>query len=257
MTSIRSAVLACAVLVAGSLSAGAADLGAGRGGSLKDYGYTPQMVASPAASWYVRIDGGYARFDDPIITEDGRFDLINTSIDETWTLGGGVGMYFGRGWRGDITVTKVFEADAAGTLQAGSSINGERRFGIDSTVVLANLYYDFNMGSRFTPYLGLGLGFAHNRTKAGTISDSCGCTGVIEEGDQRHVAAAAMAGFSVALRDRLHLDAGYRFMYLGEVATGPIRATTIAPVATVVSNDPSVESIHSHEFRVGLRYDIR
>jgi opacity protein-like surface antigen len=258
MTSIRRAVLTGAALIAGAFSATAADLGNGRGGSLKDYGYTPQMATSPAASWYVRFDVGHARFDDPIMVEDGRFDLTNTAIDETWTLGGGIGMYFSNKWRGDITVSHLFDTDARGTLQAGSSINGERRFGFDSTVVLANIYYDFDRGGRINPYLGLGLGVAHNRTKTGSVSDACGCTGTIESGDERHVAAAAMAGVSIALRDRLHFDAGYRFLYLGEVATGPIRATTTAlPVTTYVSNDPTVENIHAHEFRVGLRYDIR
>jgi opacity protein-like surface antigen len=257
MTSIRSAILAGVALIAGSISAQAADLGAGRGGSLKDYGYTPAMVQSAPASWYVRIDGGHARFDDPLMVEDGRFDLTHTSYDDAWSLGGGAGMYFSKNWRADVSVTHFFESDVKGTLQAGSSINGERRFGMDSTVVLASLYYDFDLRSRFTPYIGVGLGAVHHRTKTGTVSDACGCTGTIEAADQWHVAAAAMAGFSLALRDRLHFDAGYRFLYLGEASTGPIRATTTAPVATYISDDPSIENIHAHEFRVGLRYDIR
>lgn len=258
MTSIRGAIALGAALLVGAVSAQAADLGNGRGGSLKDYGYTPAMVASPASSWYVRLDGGHVRFDDPIMVEDGRFDLTETSIDDTWSLGGGIGAYFGKGWRGDLTVTHLFETDARGTLQTGSSINGVRRFGLDSTVVLANVYYDFDLGNRVTPYIGVGLGATHNRTKAGTVSDACGCTGVIEEGDQWHVAAAAMAGFSFAIRDRLHFDAGYRFLYLGEVSTGPIRANVPALlVPDVISKDPTVENLHAHEFRVGLRYDIR
>lgn len=49
----------------------------------------------------------------------------------------------------------------------------------------------------------------------------------------------------------LYLDVGYRFLYLGEVATGPI--VTTVPIA----EDPTVESLIAHEFRVGLRYDFR
>jgi len=259
MTSIRGAFALGAALIVASFSAQAADLGQGRGGSLKDYGYTPAMVASPAASWYVRLDAGYARYDRPIMVENGIYDLIDTSIDSTWTLGGGVGTYLAKHMRADLTVHHHFESDASGLLAtAGAPLQGVRRFGLDSTVVLANLYYDFDMGSRFTPYIGVGLGGVHHRTKTATVTDGCGCTGTIEANDSWHVAAAAMAGFSVALRERLHFDAGYRFLYLGETSTGPIRATTIGPpVVNVVSQDPTVENIHAHEFRVGLRYDIR
>ena len=38
------------------------------------------------------------------------------------------------------------------------------KFDFSSTVVLANLYYDFNRGGRFIPYIGGGIGFAHNET---------------------------------------------------------------------------------------------
>ena len=64
-----------------------------------------------------------------------------------------------------------------------------------------------------------------------------------------------MAGFSVQLRERMALDAGYRFLYLGETATGSGSdrqgAVHIVPTIRRSSN------IHAHEFRVGLRYDFR
>ena len=53
----------------------------------------------------------------------------------------------------------------------------------------------------------------------------------------------------------LYLDVGYRFLYLGETATGPVSLTNTS--GTIVSRDPTVEDIHAHEFRVGLRYDLR
>ena len=68
--------------------------------------------------------------------------------------------------------------------------------------------------------------------------------------------------FQIKLRDRLSFDAGYRFLYLGEAQTGPVNATYTAPVAGghagagTVSQDPLVEDIHAHQFRLGLRYDI-
>lgn len=274
-------LLSAAFVLGGAAGASAADL---YGGSIKDGPVMMAPMPGPMPSWYVRVDGGYAGYDTPAITEDHYFDLVNTDIDNTWTVGGGIGRYFGNGFRGDVTIDHRFESDVTGNLADPlSNLPGTRTFGLKSTVVLANLYYDFDLGSRLTPYIGVGLGFSHNSTEDGTVNDPCGClTGTIEGDSQTDVAAALMAGLSVKLRGgtttvpgsfkdgsvtvdsgrSLFLDVGYRFLYLGEAATGPVNATYTAPVAGghggsgTVSQDPIVEDIHAHELRVGLRYNL-
>lgn len=256
MTSIRGTLLLGAALMLGGVAgAEAADLN--YGGSIKDGGYMAPMTA-PEPRLYFRVDGGYAFHDDPTMVENGIYDLTETSIGNAWTVGGGVGMYFSRNVRADITVDHRFNADVEGNLaDHAATLEGVRRFGLSSTVALANVYYDFDTRSRFTPYVGVGLGFVHHKTKDGTVDNPCGgCTGIVEGDSSTHVAAALMAGFSVALRDRLMLDAGYRFLYLGETATGPVTFNCGACTQTV-SEDPTVESIHAHEFRVGLRYNVQ
>ncbi len=281
MTSTRIAtLLGTALILATPFGADAADLYGNGGGSIKD-SYVAAEPAMPA-SWYVRIDGGYGAHDDPIMTEDHIYDLVDTDIEGTWTLGGGIGRYFTSSIRGDITYDHRFEADAQGTLlDNAATLPGVRKFGLESDVVLFNLYYDFNREGRFNPYLGVGLGVTKNETTTGSVSDDCGCTGTIAGDSNTHVAGAIMAGFTARLRGgnsagagwghgtkdgaiavnsgrSLYLDVGYRFLYLGEAATGPI---TLDPTAvgppTIISEDPTVEDIHAHEIRVGLRYDIR
>jgi opacity protein-like surface antigen len=272
MISFGRTLLLGAVLAIGTVTgASAADLG-GQGGSLKDYGYQPQMVASNP-SFYLRLDGGFARHDRPFMVEDGVADLNETSMDKAWTLGGGVGYYFSKNVRGDLTYDHRFKSDVSGyrydiaqTLPAGTdchaadgpavqtSCYGTRAFGIKSDVFLANMYFDFDCRCHITPYLGVGLGVARHQTTSGTVTNVNGVTGDIDSATKTSVAAAVMAGFSMQIRERLALDAGYRFLYLGDAATGAVRDrvgnVTIAP-------DPTVEGIHAHEFRVGLRYDIR
>ncbi len=267
--------LGLAVAVAGAAlaahTATAADL---YGGSIKD-SYAPMEAAAPS-SIYLRIDGGYGAHDDPIMVEDGIYDLTNTEIDGAWTLGGGIGRYFTNTIRADVTYDHRFEADAKGDLADGyAALPGTRAFGLESDVVLVNAYYDFNRTGRFSPYLGVGLGVVHHKTTAGTVSNECGCVGTIDEGSSTHVAGALMAGFTAKLRGgetvtegsikdapvtvsngrNLYLDVGYRFLYLGETATGAVHMTDGG--GTVVSDDPTVENIHAHEVRVGLRYDLR
>ena len=154
------------------------------------------------------------------------------------------------------------------TAQAGAQINdnpdapvfGQHKFDYDSTAVLANVYYDFDLRSRFTPYIGIGLGVVHNKTAGGrgVTGDSVGTQGpgipiTIGAADKWSVAGAFMTGFTFALRDRLSFDAGYRFLYLGDAKTGQITNTQNGGVG----GEARIEDLHAHEFRIGLRYDIR
>jgi opacity protein-like surface antigen len=280
MISLRKAIVLGAALLAGSVSAAsAADLGGYRGGSMKDSGgYAPQAVQSSAPAWYFRLDGGRTSFDAPTMIEDGVADLTSTHMSKAWTAGGGIGYYFNSHVRGDLTYTRVFnsnvsgyrfdesqlrfsgpgtgDCDSAPGLQ--SSCHGTRAFGLKSDVFLANLYYDIDCRCGFTPYVGAGLGFVRHQTGAGHVIDTVngqGVTGTIDSATSHHVAGALMAGLTYQVRDRMNIDAGYRFMYLGQTATGAVKDTMSGNVT--IAPDPTVEQIHAHEFRVGLRYDFR
>ena len=275
MLAKRNALMLGAMMVLGSAQGNAADLGGARGGSLKDDAMPPMMQQS-AARFYLRADGSYAAYDKPRIDIDGKFDLFNTKIDGAWSAGGGVGYYISKNWRTDFTYEQRFKTDVTGTYQfTGGTANG--RFGLKSTLGLFNMYYDFDTRSRFTPYVGAGLGWVDHTTSTGSFVDSCGCTSSIASGSNTSVAGALMAGVAVNLTGRgpaagsgegagggdaahnLYLDLGYRFLYLGEAKTGAVTANFTAPAAapTLVAADPTVSEIHAHEFRVGLRYDFR
>lgn len=262
--SIRVTLLAGAAL-AMCATAAVADGYSGRGrSSTKDLGY-----ADPPASWYLRIDGGYATHDRPTMVEAAIYDLTATSIEDTWTIGGGIGRYFTQSVRGDITYDHRFESDTRATNLDPGPVGGARRFGLESDLILANLYYDFDRDGRISPYIGIGLGAVNHRTSRGTAI-TCGCADTIESNDDWHVAGALMAGFSVALgrrtevsgsikdapvyteRSPFHLDFGYRFLYLGETKTGPLTSG-----GSFVTGGITIEDIHAHEFRIGLRWDVR
>ncbi len=274
MISFGRSMLLGAVLAIGSVTgATAADLGGSRGGSLKDYGYQPNIVASNP-SFYLRVDGGFAQHDKPFLIENGTVELTDPNHGSAFTVGGGIGYYYSKNIRFDITYDRRFQSDISGYRfdvaqqnpagnptgdckpAAGNqtSCYGTRRFGLTSDVVLANAYFDFDCRCHVTPYVGVGLGFAHHQTNPGTVTNVNGVVGDIASASNITVAAALMAGFSLQLRDRLAFDAGYRFLYLGDAATGDVKDRV---AAQVVAPDPTVEAIHAHEFRVGLRYDFR
>ena len=249
----RSLVLGVLLFIASLPTANAADLGVG-------YGQAPAAFA-PSPSWYLRGDVGYAWMDASELSAN-SFPFSSVSVDNTWGVGVGVGTYFGRGVRGDLTYEWRAGTDLHGTGVAVAD------FELDSQVLLANLYYDFHPGARFTPYIGIGLGAAHHSTSSGTVTLTCGSTCNFDGESKWTPAAALMAGFSfrmdrsapVSIKDseytaavpgRLHLDLGYRFLYLGDASTG--HAVGIG----VPTPGPRLDDVTAHEFRIGLRYDLR
>lgn len=241
----KVSILGAAFVLGSVLSASAADLG-----GLKD-----EPVAAPAAAgpsgWYIRADGGYAWYNKPGIEITDPFSAHDTNMDGAWSVGGGIGRYFGRGLRGDVT----YEWRGATEFNAVSTscCNTTTSFSTKSQVVLANIYYDFRPGERFTPYVGAGFGAAYVDSSGGSYpNNTCGCV-PYDGKSQWNVAWALMAGASLRLDahgpGRAHLDFGYRYLHLGDVVNGPNHYDWRA--------GPMVQDLNAHEFRVGLRYDLR
>ena len=115
--------------------------------------FAPSYSSSPG--WYVRGDYSYSWMDAGDLAMP-SFDLRGHSIDNTWAVGGGIGHYFGRGVRGDVT----YEWRGSTDVQARRRHTTD--FDLKSSLLLANLYYDFRPCERFTPYVGVGLGAAHH-----------------------------------------------------------------------------------------------
>ena len=207
---------------AASLPASAADFG-GNPGTLKDLGATPGVpVPAPVPipeyrpSWYFRIDAGIGTIGDPSVSGSGFIygddaseggpgpitgpgDAMTTS--SSWfdndfntfaTFGGGVGYYFGGGFRMDATIearskddihmngettwdTHSYYQDCCGNDVYGTDPNGnglvdsrsrmtvDDKVDVDGTIWMMNAYYDLGKVRGFTPYVGAGVGFIWNR----------------------------------------------------------------------------------------------
>jgi opacity protein-like surface antigen len=264
---LRGAILAAtSMLLMSSTSAFAADLGTMKGGSIKDGGYMPAQQHLPRA-FYLRGDFGWASQDLGTIYEPPSFDLSRTNISNTHLWGFGAGYYVSKHARVDMTFDWINKADVRGFVDpTGATVRGERVFGVKNMVGLFNAYYDFDLRSHFTPYVGVGVGFARNTTTAGhvnitpTTCTAATCEATIDGATKWNAAGALMAGVSAKLHDRLHLDAGYRFLYVGDSHTGAINTRSTSATGTVTTatlNGPSVSDQHSHQFRVGVRWDIK
>ena len=218
-----------------------------------DFSFPPQpMVSVPSPvpvpeytnGWYLRGDIAYGLTVDPDLSQSGA-SFARESMDDTWGFGAGFGYMFDEHFRADLTIDYRLDADVRGTDRVTGSLY---ETGVQSTVGLANIYYDFHSREEFTPYIGAGIGFSVNETDSLSVFNGGALVGRVAGQSETSLAAAGMAGFSYKFDGGWLVDAGYRYLYLGDAKTGNING---------VVPEVSVDDISSHEIRFGLRYEFR
>jgi opacity protein-like surface antigen len=215
--------------------------------------FGPTAVPAPApipevVEWYFRGDFSLTFFEEPSAS-DGISDYHQEDMPDTWGGGGGLGYYFGEHVRGDLTLDYNTDTTFRGVQAATDSTHD---VSIASLVGLANLYYDILPREHITPYIGGGIGFAHHETEKREITFACPCPphGTETPGSSNNFdfAAGLMAGVSWTFHEGFLLDAGYRYLYMGEASTDHS--------TDGVWPDLEIGDIQAHQFRIGLRYEL-
>jgi len=143
-------------------------------------------AAHAVEGWYVRGDAGY--------TIEGNVDsdlLGDSDLDQDWMADVGVGYGMANGFR------------LEGEL--GYRNNELDEFAPDEATVwsgMINLFYDFNRGGGWEPYLGVGVGYADVE---------------IEDFDESSWGWQALAGIAIPINEQLDFDVGYRFFRVEEL----------------------------------------
>lgn len=151
--------------------------------------------------WYTGAEAGVEIV--PTIRFNANANTWRQQQDAGYAVAGQIGYGFGQirlegelGYRQN-NLSKF--TDAAGTPSAGGDIGG--------ISAMANAFYDFDTGTRLTPYLGAGAGGLD--VSAGNIA--AGGVGVTNA-SQFVFAYQGIAGASYAINDALSLKADYRYM---------------------------------------------
>ena len=140
--------------------------------------------AEATEGWYARADVGYS--------VDGEIDFQNGTtydLDNDWMAAGGIGYALQNGFRleGELAYRRNDISDNAADLAA--------------TSLMANVFYDFNRGGRFEPYVGAGVGVVD--LEFGGAADQVD----VDPG----LAWQIMAGVAIGLTPQWDLDVGYRY----------------------------------------------
>ena len=252
----------------------------------------PAPIPVYDADYYVRFDTGASWMANGEIDE---LDTPMTSRDiddvEAIEFGSiGAGRYITPSIRAEIAVELSTRAeigpgdqDYSQSLQVllpdtstntvTYAVQRQEKVDFEQDIGMLNFYYDFRNSTRFTPYVGAGVGVTY-RQLTRTASETANCVGVVNsiagtldctantqlpntstitEGTSTKkswdVAGALMAGVAVELTESIKWDTGYRYMWQNggltvdsEVLTGTSRI--------------EIKDIGQHQIRTGIRLDL-
>jgi opacity protein-like surface antigen len=217
-----------------------------------------EMAAPFAGGWYLRGDIGFSNQDVERLDSPGLVGGTprQKGFDSAPFGGVGVGYKFNDWIRADITG----EYRGRANLHASDSYVGGPGFfpGVNEYsgsksewVGLANVYFDLGTWNGFTPFVGGGVGFAHN-TIHNFRDTNVPVLGVAFAPDhsETNFAWAVHAGVSYAITPNASVEFAYRYINLGDARTGVI--TTYDATASF----PPIRfrNIDSHDFKVGFRW---
>ncbi|MBO9477324.1 porin family protein [Shimia sp. R11_0] len=205
------------------------------------------VLAAPAFAedWYVQGFLGYSYADDATFAGNigGNPNTVATDFDEDLNLGISVGRGFGSigngaSLRGEIELSyRSNDIDAVDFSGNGAGAEANPGGDISSTFLMANAIVDFETNSKFTPYVGggIGVGFIDQDVVYGANNN------VTIRGDDEAFTAQLIAGTSYALNDTTSLFGDVRYARSFDV-TG----TRTAPNGTTasVSDDISNTSVN-------------
>jgi opacity protein-like surface antigen len=224
----------------------------------------PRVVPAPievGGGWYLRGDVGVGMqsFRDVTITPPAPgFRVVQNYMEDALIVGGGFGYQFNDWFRFDATM------EYRGNQGFGYLLNNTGAFGqfnnyrghMSSVVGLLNAYFDIGNFYGLTPFVGAGVGFAHNRFSGfqdvGFIGAGGGF-GFAQNTTSTQLAWALHAGVAYAVTDNLKLELSYRYLNMGGPNAGAITCQGVPPGCT---NSFTLRDMDSHDFRVGMRWSL-
>ncbi|MQT13292.1 porin family protein [Rhizobiales bacterium Sp-1] len=196
---------------------------------------------------YARADLGVAFPDASHMSLGGAAPATVSSpdFDAVATAGLGLGWRFTPWLRSDLTFDYAPAVQATGGCAACGGPSA--RADVSSLAILANAYVDFPVLGPVTPYVGAGIGTARLETSNAAVSGASGAVAAPPGAASWGFAYAFTGGLAVKLNDAVSVDVGYRYLDLGDAATGS--GWTSAGPAKL-----KIDDVTTQQVRIGLRY---
>lgn len=212
------------------------------------------MAAAP--TWAQTVTGFYVSGAAQMQwVSDTDFELLgalNTTHTTTFDQGWGGVLAFGKGFGGPRVEIELGKrtSDVESFGSAGSVGPGKGDLSLGTAMV--NGFYDFDTGSRVTPYVGAGVGLA--RVEANGIArDIAGCCTGYVSGDDEVLGWQLIAGVAIQLTGGLALTVDYRYLGTGDGTFGYGTGCTPSGTSCLVSGKLD-QNFTAQLFSLGLRW---
>jgi opacity protein-like surface antigen len=225
----------------------------------------PPIDEYVASGWYLRGDIGMSNqkvksLNNALYSTVTSVNTVQKDFDSAPLFGIGVGYQWNSWLRTDITGEYRGKANFHGldiVRSGGSTYTDEYRGSKSEWLVLANIYADLGTWYSFTPFIGAGVGASYNTIS--NFTDTCatvsGCAGgSVAYGDTAskwNFAWALHAGVSYKVNSQLSLEFAYRYVSLGDAASGDLK--TFDGV-NAIYNPMEFRNITSHDLKFGVRW---
>lgn len=193
-----------------------------------------EPVAVEETGWYVSVfaGGAWPGFAE---AEDEEGDEFDIETDMGWLAGVAAGARVMDMLRVEIELSHLQQDVSSYSENDGPDIAVEDG-SISSTYLLGNVWFDFDTGSGFTPYLGGGVGLGHVSAEGDPLGDD------VYEGIA--LAYQLGAGVDIAVTDNISVDLGYRWKSIVGAETEDD------------DGDQASGALGNHTFQAGLRFGL-
>jgi opacity protein-like surface antigen len=253
MGSFKHYALAGILALAASTTAHAADL----------LSAPPPMPYAPipvevGGGWYLRGDIGMTNQNVDKLSfgnTDASFEKLHYDFDSSPFVGVGIGYQFNNWIRGDVTGEYRGKSSFHG-LERSKSLRDTDEYSAtkEEWVGLANAYIDLGTWNGLTPFIGAGVGFAHNSiANFVDINTPKGGVAFAPEDSKTNLAWAVHAGVAYDVTPNFKVEVAYRYLNLGDAQTGVVR--TYQGACTQCAGF-KFKDIDSHDIKIGMRWMI-
>lgn len=121
----------------------------------------------------------------------------------------------------------------------------------DIQTYMFNLYYDIDTGTKFTPYVGAGIGMAHIDAKSNYADPTYKAHSSLSK-SANEFAYQLSAGVSYAMNENVSFDLGYRYTDLGSIDG----SSNVYQGDKVLFPADMKADFESHEIMLGARYSF-
>jgi len=177
---------------------------------------------------YIRVDFGIPYYNK--LSED--YDKVRLHGGQLYNVG--LGYKFNNNFRADLTISKLNNAkffykninsqsrsDTESEFFYENDVVSKSKFNVDSTVIMANLYYDLLNYKIFNVYTGLGIGMSQNSVTGFLYNDGMdlnqGYKKYNDSNKNNSFAYGLTLGSSLKISDSSLIDLNYKYYDLGKI----------------------------------------